>query len=46
MAQGEMLNRDIINPMRHYGCGGRPAFAELLTSRPVRRIVLIERTDR
>ena len=40
---GELLAR-----MRHDGCGGRPAFAELLTgvpgaSKPVRRIVLIER---
>jgi hypothetical protein len=52
MAQGEMLIRDIIDRMRHDGCGGRPEKAELLTgiegasSRPVRRIVLLERADR
>jgi hypothetical protein len=49
MAQGEMRIRDIIDRMRHDGCGGRPEKAELLTgvegasSRPVRRIVLMER---
>ncbi len=38
--------RDILAPMRHDGCGGRAAKAELLTgvegvsSRPVRSIVL------
>jgi hypothetical protein len=37
--------------MRHDGCGGRPQFAELITgipgaSRPVRRIVLMERDRR
>jgi hypothetical protein len=45
MPQGDMLIRDIIDRMRHDGCGGRVARAELLTgidgsSRPVRRIVL------
>ena len=40
------LLRDIIEQMRHDGCGGRAGKAELLTgiegvsSRPVRRIVL------
>jgi hypothetical protein len=29
MAQGEMLIRDIIDRMRHDGCGGRPEKAEL-----------------
>ncbi len=39
--------RDLLARMRHDGCGGRPARAELLTgidgvsSRPVRRIVLM-----
>jgi hypothetical protein len=39
--------RDLLNRMRHDGCGGRIAKPELLTgidgvsSRPVRRIVLI-----
>ena len=39
--------RDILARMRHDGCGGRAAKAELLTgvegvsSRPVRRIVLV-----
>jgi hypothetical protein len=48
-AHGEMLIRDIIGRMRHDGGGGRVATAELLTglecvsSRPVRRIVLVER---
>jgi hypothetical protein len=42
------LLRDIIEKMRHDGCGGRAGKAELLTgiegvsSRPVRRIVLRE----
>jgi hypothetical protein len=46
MARGEMRIRDILDRMRHDGCGGRPEKAELLTgiegasSRPVRRIVL------
>jgi hypothetical protein len=46
MAQGEMLIRDILDRMRHDGCGGRAGKVELLTgiegasSRPVRRIVL------
>jgi hypothetical protein len=39
---------DLLARMRHDGCGERPQFAELLTgipgaSRPVRRIVLVER---
>ena len=48
MAQGEMLIRDIIDRMRHNGCGGRAGRVELLTgiegasSRPVRRIVVRE----
>ena len=39
--------RTILRQMRHDGCGGRPARAELLTgidgvsSQPVRRIVLL-----
>jgi hypothetical protein len=46
MPQGEMLIRDILDRMRHDGCGSRAGRAELLTgiegasSRPVRRIVL------
>jgi hypothetical protein len=45
MPQGDMLVRDILERMRHDGCGGMVAKAELLTgndssSRPVRRIVL------
>ena len=44
MAPGEMLIRDIVER-----CGGRPQFVKLLTdipgvSRPVRRIVLIDRS--
>ena len=45
--QRQMLIRDIIDPMRHDGCGGRAGRVELLTgiegvgSRPVRRIVLV-----
>jgi hypothetical protein len=41
-----MLIRDILDRMRHDGCGGRAGRAELLTgvegasSRPVRRIVI------
>ena len=48
MPQGDMLIRDILDRMRHDGCGGRAGKAELLTgiegasSRPVRRIVLQE----
>jgi hypothetical protein len=39
-----------IERMRHDGCGGQAGLAELITaiptaSRPVRRIVLIERAD-
>ena len=47
MPQGDMLIRDIIDRMRHDGCGGRAGKVELLTgiegasSRPVRRIVLV-----
>jgi hypothetical protein len=32
MPQGEMVIRDIIDRMRHDGCGGRAGRAELLTS--------------
>jgi hypothetical protein len=48
MPEGEMLIRDIIDRMRHDGCGGRAGTVELLTgiegasSRPVRRIVLLD----
>ena len=47
MPQGDVLIRDILARMRHDGCGGRVAKAELLTaidgsSRPVRRIALCE----
>ena len=48
MAHGDMLIRDIIERMRHDGCGGRAGKVELLTgiqgvsSRPVRRIVLVD----
>jgi hypothetical protein len=47
-----MLIRNIIDRMRHDGCGGRAGKVELLTgiegasSRPVRRIMLIERDGR
>ena len=48
MPQGDMLIRDIIERMRHDGCGGRAGKVELLTGiegvsrrRPVRRIVLV-----
>jgi hypothetical protein len=47
-AQPGMLVRDILDKMRHDGCGGRAGRAELLTgiegvsSRPVRRIALRE----
>jgi hypothetical protein len=46
MPRGDMLIRDILYRMRHDGCGGRVAKAELLTgidgsSRPVRRIILL-----
>jgi hypothetical protein len=43
-----MLLRDILDRMRHDGCGGRAGHAELITgveaasSRPVRRIELRE----
>jgi hypothetical protein len=45
MAQGEMLIGDILDRMRHDGCGGRAGKVERLTgidgsSRPVRRILL------
>ena len=46
-AQRRMLVRDILDRMRHDGCGGRVGKAELITgiegvsSRPVRRIVLL-----
>ena len=45
-AQGDMLIRDILDRMRHDGCGGRPGRVELLTSiegssLPVREIVLL-----
>jgi hypothetical protein len=45
---GDQRIGDLLARMRYDGCGGRPAFVELLTgipgaSRPVRRIVLIER---
>jgi hypothetical protein len=53
-AQRNMRIRDIIAKMRHDGCGGRAAKAELITgiegasSRPVRKIVLVAgwRSDR
>jgi hypothetical protein len=47
-AQRDMLLREIIKRMRHDGCGGRAGKVELLTgiegvtSRPVRRVVLLE----
>ena len=47
-AQRNMQLREIIKRMRHDGCGGRPGKVELMagiegvTSRPVRRIVLLE----
>jgi hypothetical protein len=47
MKRGAMPIRDIIARIRHDGCGGLAAKAELLTgiegasSRPVRKIVLI-----
>jgi hypothetical protein len=46
--QSDLPLRDILERMRHDGCGGRAGKAELLTgiegvsSRPVRRIVLRE----
>jgi hypothetical protein len=48
---GDRRIGDLLARMRHDGCCGRPAFAELVTgipgaSRPVRRIVLIERDGR
>jgi hypothetical protein len=48
-AERHMPVRDILDRLRHDGCGGRAGKAELLTgieggsSRPVRRIVLRER---
>jgi hypothetical protein len=44
--QRDMLIRDILDRMRHDGCGGRAKVAELVTaipgaSRLVRRIVLV-----
>jgi hypothetical protein len=48
LVHGDMLIREILDRMRHDGCGGRAGKAELLTgiegatSRPVRRIVLRE----
>ena len=43
-SQRSMLIRDIIEKMRHDGCGGRAEKVELLSgidsSRPVRKIVL------
>jgi hypothetical protein len=45
--QRGMVLRALLSRMRHEGCGGRAARAELLTgiegvtSRPVRRIVLL-----
>ncbi len=46
--QRAMPIRDILDRMRHDGCGGRPKLAELIiaipgASRPVRRIVLMVR---
>ena len=47
-AQRNMQLREIIKRMRHDGCGGGAGRAELVTgiegvtSRPVRRIVLVE----
>jgi hypothetical protein len=47
-AQRSMLIRDILDKMRHDGCGGLAGKAELVTgtegvsSRPVRRILLRE----
>ena len=47
-AQREMLIRDILDRLRHDGCGGRAGWVELrsgiegVSSRPVRRIVLRE----
>ena len=46
-AQRAMLLRDILDKMRHDGCGGMAGKAELVSgiegasSRPVRRIVLL-----
>jgi hypothetical protein len=46
--QRGMVLRVLLSRMRHNGCGGRPARAELLTgvegvsSRPVRKIALRE----
>ena len=47
-AQRNMQLREILKRMRHDGCGGRAGKVELMTgiegvtSRPVRRIVLLE----
>jgi hypothetical protein len=47
MKRGAMRIRDIIERMRHDGCGGRAGKVESLTGiegvsgRPVRRIVLV-----
>ena len=47
-AQRTMLIRDILDKMRHDGCGGGAGRAELVSgiegvsSRPVRRIVLLD----
>ena len=47
-AQRDMQLREIIQRMRHDGCGGRAGRVELatgidgVTSRPVRKIVLVE----
>ena len=47
-AQRDMTLREIVQRMRHDGCGGRAGRPELVTgiegvtSRPVRRIVLME----
>jgi hypothetical protein len=45
---GHRIVGEIIERMRHDGCGGQAGLVELITgipgaSRPVRRIVLIER---
>ena len=53
-AQRDLPIRTILDRMRHDGCGGRAAKAELITgiegasSRPVRKIVLVAgwRSDR
>jgi hypothetical protein len=50
MPQRDVLIRDILDRMRHDGCGGRAGRMELLTgidgsSRPLRRIVLRDGGD-